>query len=103
MPDEQPLTAATLRAALDAAVETIAAEISSTREELNARMTREFQALHSRLDNTTNMLTLLQGTSTTTHAHIDRMDGINAARQIATDQTIADILRRLSALEKKAS
>jgi hypothetical protein len=103
MPDEQPLTAATLRAALDRAVETIAAEISATREELTARMTREFQALHSRLDNTTNMLTLLQGTTTTTHAHIDRMDSLNAARQNATDQAIADILRRLAALEKKAS
>jgi transposase len=103
MPDEAPITRADLREALDRAVEAIAAEISATRQELSATMAREFTAVHARLDNTNNMLTLLQGASTITHTHIDRTDSINAARQAATDQVIANIRRRLEALEKKAS
>jgi hypothetical protein len=79
MPDEKPVTSAELRAALDAAVEAIASRqdraveviatgISSFRTEVNARFAavdRNFSDLHRRLDRTNEMLTLLQGSTTT--------------------------------------
>jgi hypothetical protein len=66
MPDEKPVTSTELRAALDAAVEAIAGEISAFRTEVNTRFTgidRQFEAVRSRLDRSTEILTALQGST----------------------------------------
>lgn len=86
----------------DRAVETIATETSAFREETNARFAaidRQFEAVHSRLDRTNNMLTLLQGGTTTLNTWADRADRHTFDQQ----REIDEIKRRLEALEKKAS
>jgi hypothetical protein len=117
MPDDKAVTNAELRAALDVAVEAIAArqdraveaiasEISSFRTEVNERFAavdRNFTDLHRRLDRTNEMLTLLQGSSTTLNQWADRLDVDLSQRHRAQDHAIEELRRRIEALEKKAS
>jgi hypothetical protein len=87
----------------DRAVETIAGEISALRESLTARMTREFQAVHNRLERTNASLTALHGSITAINLWADRTDQIVTDHQRATDEAIAEMRQRIEALEKKAS
>jgi len=106
MPDEKPVTSAELRAALDAAVEGIATEISSFRTEVHERFVavdRNFTDLHRRLDRANEMLTPLQGSSTTLNQWADRLDVDLSQRHRAQDSAIDELRRRIEALEKKAS
>ncbi|HWC98943.1 MAG TPA: hypothetical protein VG456_19420 [Candidatus Sulfopaludibacter sp.] len=95
-----------LRENQDRAVETVAGEISAFRREVNERfagLDRQFTTIHSRLDRSTEMLTLLQGSTTILNTWADRNDRIRGDQQATMEAQILDLRRRLEALEKKAS
>ena len=90
--DDHSITAAELSAALDRVVETVAGEISAFRAETNAHFTtvdRRLERIHERLN-------LLWTGQATLQNWAERTDTDTAA-------TLADLTRRIEALEKKAS
>lgn len=92
----------TTRADLDRAVELILREISTTREDTNHRLEGVERRLERVEINTTGMLTQLSALNKSM-TDLDKAHIATQAAQTGQQRVIDDILRRLDALERKAS